>query len=442
MVRLAALIVVALGAAPIAAQEARVPEISLLTIDGVINPLTARYLEREVRAAEASAAAAVVLRLNTPGGVEPSMRRMVETILGARIPFIVYVTPAGGRAASAGMFLVLSAHVAAMAPGTNIGAAHPVTIGGQQPDTTLAEKMVSDAAALARAIAERRGRNAEWAELAVRQSVSITAEEALETNVIDIVAGDLDELIANLDRRTVETVGGPQEVLAAGARVVARPMNLPERILHVLTDPNIAYLLITIGFIGIIAELYNPGSIFPGVTGVTALILAFVAFGSLPINWAGLALLVFGMALLIADLATEGIGMLAVGGIIAFVLGSLMLYSPFTPPSPAMPDVRVSPWVLGAVTVGMAVLLLVVGRALVRTRHVPVASGMEALVGRPGTALSQLDPRGTVRIDDEVWTATLEEDAERIDAGETIEVAGVHGVVLRVRRRIPPAQEV
>jgi membrane-bound serine protease (ClpP class) len=446
MVLLAVLFVLGVGAAPLLAQAPPPPQIRLLEVDGVINPLSARYLERELEDAAAAGATAVVLRLDTPGGLEPSMRVMVEAILGARLPVVAHVAPPGARAASAGMFLVLAAHVAAMAAGTNIGAAHPVSLGRQQPDTTLAEKMVSDAAALARAIAERRGRNAEWAELAVRRSVSITAQEALETKVIDLVADDLDALLPRLDGRRVQTAAGAVGLHTAGARVVERPMNLPERILHAIADPNIAYLLLSIGFIGIIAELYNPGIIFPGVTGAISLLLAFVALGSLPVNWAGVVLLVLGLGLFVADLATEGIGILAVGGLVAFVLGSLMLYSPFTPPSPAMPDVRVSPWLIIGVAAAMSALLLFVGRALVRARHEPVAIGAPALLGRAGTAESRLAPRGTVRIDSEVWSAAVEEGADPIAPGESVEVVGLEGVVLRVRRRpadhTPPGEEV
>ncbi|MGH7508506.1 MAG: NfeD family protein [Gemmatimonadales bacterium] len=441
------LFVLGVVAAPVSAQAPQPSEIRLLTVHGVINPLTARYLERELEEAAASGATAVVLRLDTPGGLEPSMRVMVEAILGARVPVVAYVAPSGARAASAGMFLVLSSHIAAMAPGTNIGAAHPVPIGAsQQPDTTLAEKAVNDAAALARAIAGRRGRNAEWAELAVRRSVSITAQEALETNVIDLVADDLDALLRRIDGRRVQTAAGAVVVRASGARVVERPMSLPERIVHAITEPNIAYLLLTVGFIGIIAELYNPGIIFPGLTGAIALILAFVAFGSLPVNWAGVVLLVLGIGLFVADLSTEGIGILAVGGVVAFVLGSLMLYTPFTPPSPAMSEVGVSPWIIAGVSAGMAGLLLLVGRALMRSRHEPVAIGAPALVGRVGIAESQLAPRGTVRIDSEVWSAAVEGGAEVIAAGESVEVVGLDGVVLRVRpqraAKAPPTEEV
>lgn len=437
MILLAALVATTSIAAVTQAPAAS--EIRVLTIDGVINPLSVRYLERELDDAASAGVTAVVLRLNTPGGLESSMREMVETIFGARVPVIAYVSPAGARAASAGMFLVLAAHVAAMAPGTNMGAAHPVTLGAQQqPDTTLAEKMVSDAAALARAIAERRGRNADWAERAVRQSVSVTAREALEVNAIDLVAEDLETLLRQLDGRSFDTTTGVSVVRSAGAHVVERRMSMPERIIHAITDPNIAYLLLTIGLIGIVAELYNPGTFISGVIGVIALILAFVAFGSLPVNWAGVALVVLGLGLFVADLLTEGLGLLSVGGFAAFVLGSLLFYSPFAPPSPALPEARVSLWIIAGVSAGAAVLLLVVGRALLRARREPVASGAPALIGRTGIAESRLAPEGIVRIEGEAWSAVIEERGEGeagIAAGDAVEVVGVEGVRLRVRRK-------
>jgi membrane-bound serine protease (ClpP class) len=443
-----ALMALAFGATVLPAQAPPAPaegapgEIRVLTIEGVINPVSARYLIRELGSAETAGAAAMVLRLDTPGGLETSMRRMVVAILGSDVPVIVYVAPPGAHAASAGLFILLAADVAAMAPGTNTGAAHPVTLGAEQPDTTLAEKMVSDAAALARSVAERRGRNAEWAERAVRLSESATAGEALALNVIDLVAADLATLLAAVDGQTVETAAGEVVLRTVGAPLVERPMSLFDRILHALTDPNIAYLLLTIGFIGIVAELYNPGSIFPGVTGLISLILAFVALGSLPVNWAGVVLLLLGIGLFLTDMATEGVGMLAVGGVVGFVLGSLMLYRPFTPISPTMAEARVSPVLIGIVTSGMIVFLLFVGRALLRSRHQPIASGAPALVGRVGVAVTPLAPHGTVEVDRETWSARAEDGEREIGSGEPIEVVGLQGVTLLVRKPSPGAPPV
>lgn len=407
--------------------------VPVLTITGVINPLTARYLERELARAAAEGAGAAVVRLNTPGGLESSTREMAQTLLGSPVPVIVYVAPAGARAASAGMFITIAAHVAAMAPGANIGAAHPVGVGGET-DPVMAEKLVNDAAALARAIAVARGRNAAWAEEAVRASASLTAEEALAQRVIDLVASDLDELLRQIDGREVVTAAGTVTLAVAQAPRLERPMGLPERLLQTIIDPNIAFILFTIGVAGIIAELYNPGTLIPGVIGVIALVLAFTAFGSLPINWAGPLLLVLAAALFLVELNTEGIGFAAVGGVIAFLLGALFLYTPLTPTSPAMPDVRVSPWLVAAMTAGIATFFLLVLRAVFRARAAPVTVGPQALTGQRGVALSDLTPRGTVRVGYEHWTAVTEDADEHIAAGEPVEVVGVEGVTLRVKR--------
>ncbi|MBI3978601.1 MAG: nodulation protein NfeD [Chloroflexi bacterium] len=406
-------------------------EVRLLTIEGVINPITARYLDRELRDAAAARAGVVIVRLNTPGGLESSMREMTQAMLGSPVPVVVFVAPSGARAASAGMFITLAAHVAAMAPGTNIGAAHPVGLGGET-DPAMAEKLVNDAAALARSISVTRGRNAAWAEQAVRESASITAEEALDQGVIDLVVGDLEGLLDRLAGRPVQTAAGTATLQTVGAPVVEHPMSLPERILQTIADPNIAYILFTIGVIGIIAELYNPGSLFPGLTGAISLILAFVAFGSLPVSWAGVLLLLLAVGLFVAELYTEGVGILAVAGLIAFVLGSLMLYTPLVPTSPAMPDVRVSPWLVAMMAATFAGFFLLVFRALLTARQAPVVAGAEALSGRIGVAVTDLAPAGRVRVDSEDWSAVAE--GGPIRAGEKVQVVGVSGVTLRVKK--------
>jgi len=412
------------------------PVVYELEIDGAITPLTARYLAQGVAEAAEFGAAAVLLRLDTPGGLESAMREMVRVILGAPVPVIVHVAPPGAHAASAGLFITIAAHAAAMAPGTTIGAAHPVSIGGTAGgDTVALEKVVSDAAALARAIASERGRNEAWVEAAVRRSVSVTAAEALELGVIDVVAADRDRLLAALHGRPVRTARGATALRLEGARIVRRTPSLAARALEALVDPNVAYILFTLGVIGLIAELYNPGMLFPGVTGAISLVLAFVAFGGLPVNWAGVALLLLGIGLLVVELYTEGFGFAGIGGVAAFLLGSLLLYSPLTPVSPALPAARVSPWLVALVTGVMVVFLALVARALLRLRRKPVASGAEQLVGRTGRARSRLDPRGTVRVDTEDWSALAEDGP--IEPGAAVEVVGVEGVTLRVRPARP-----
>lgn len=418
----------------------RVPmEIRVLRIDGVINPLSSRYLKREIKLAAKEQVHAVVLELNTPGGLETSMREMTQAILAASVPVIVYVTPQGSRAASAGMFLTLAGHIAAMAPGTNIGAAHPVSIGvarDQKPDEATEEKIVNDVAALARSIAKERGRNAAWAEAAVRKSVSITADEAVNQRVVDLVALDMGDLLSKLDGRKVALPSGAMFLKTSGAYLVVKNMHLPEKILQAISDPNIAYLLITIGFIGIIAELYSPGLFFPGIIGSISLIIGFSAIGSLPIGWAGLLLLLVGIGLLVLEAQDPGMGIFGFAGIAAFVLGSLMLYTPMSIPSPALPRVRVSPWLIGLLASAFAAFVVVVFRAAFAAKRVPSRVGGAAAIGSVGIALTDVAPKGAVKIDGESWSAVLTFDArsEVIRSGEPVEVVGSEGLVLKVRK--------
>ena len=403
----------------------------VLTIDGIINPLSASYLERGLQQAREAGAQAVVVMLNTPGGLESSMREMTQAMLGSTVPVVVYVTPAGGRAASAGMFITVAAHVAAMEPGTNIGAAHPVGMGGQIDEVSSA-KVTNDAAALARSLATVRERNAEWAEQAVRESVSITAQEAVQKNVVDLTATSLEDLLAQIDGTAVKTPAGQVTLRTAPAPVVELPMTIAERILQTITDPNIAFILLSIGAIGIIAELYNPGTFFPGVTGVLALVLAFVALGNLPVNWAGAGLIVFAIVLLTIDLYTNGLGLLALGSLAAFVLGALMLYQPFTPTSPAMPVLQVNPWLIGSTAAVVTGFMVFAGRAVLRARQRQATTGAEGLVGQVGVAMSELSPEGLVRAEGERWSAVSVEGP--IPAGTKVVVVAMEGLTLRVKK--------
>jgi membrane-bound serine protease (ClpP class) len=298
-------------------------------------------------------------------------------------------------------------------------------------------KAVNDAAAMARAIATTRGRNAAWAEEAVRKSITATAEEAVRLEVADLVAADLDALLEEIDGREVATALGPAVLATRGAERVASPMSLPERILQTIVHPNIAYLLFTIGLIGLAAELYNPGLLFPGITGAISLLLAFAGFGVLPVSFAGLALLAGGLALLAFDVFTEGVGFLAVGGFVAFVVGSLLLYTPTDPAAPAQPDLRVSGWLIAVMAATIGAFFVLVGRALLRTRRVAVATGPQAIVGRMGVATSDLGPAGTVSVDEEAWSAVAERGPIR--RGDRVRVTGVQGVRLRVEPAPRPA---
>lgn len=405
--------------------------VDVITVKGVIDPLVAQYVEQGLKIAQQDEAQCLVIQLDTPGGADGAMRDTVQHILNSPVPVVVYVSPAGARAGSAGVFITLAAHVAAMAPGTNIGAAHPVGITGVITGT-MDEKATNDAAAYARAVAERQERNAVWAEKAVRESVSVTAGEALELGVVDLLADDLPDLLEKIDGRKVSTSAGERFLVTKGAEPHHVSMSLPQRILHGLVDPNIAYLLFTVGIWALVAEFYHPGAIFPGVTAAICLILAFVAFGNLPVNWGGVALIVVAVVLFILDIKVAGYA-LSVGGAVAFVLGSLMIFSPFMPSSPTMPQLTVSRPLIASMTASITAFFLFALTAGLRAQRVAVLSGIETVVGATGFATSDLDPQGTVQVKSELWSAVVEGEVV-IRRGESVRVVGVEGLRLRVTR--------
>jgi membrane-bound serine protease (ClpP class) len=348
--------------------------VMVATYEGVINPVTAEYLHDALVAAEQAKAQALILQLDTPGGLDTSMRLIIKDFTGASVPVVVYVAPSGGRAASAGVFLTLAAHVSAMAPGTNIGAAHPVAMGGEM-DKTMKEKVENDAVAYIKSIAEQRGRNVAWAEDAVRKSVSATEREALKLKIIDLVADDLTDLLQKLDNRKVMI--GPNTVLlhTKETAVIHYAMGWRLELLKALSDPNIAYLLMTIGSIGLLAELYNPGAVLPGVVGAISLILAFYSLQSLPVNYAGVLLILLGIVFFVLEATVTSYGVLAIGGVVSMVLGSLMLIktdAPFLQISWAV--------IIPVVTTAAAFSLLIVGMGVRAMRSRPV-SGREGMVG-------------------------------------------------------------
>jgi len=402
----------------------------VLTVHGVIDPVVARYVQRGLTTATVEQAELVVIQLDTPGGLDTAMRDIVQAILNSQVPVVVYVSPAGARAASAGVFITMAAHIAVMAPSTNIGAAHPVFSGEEIPEV-LDKKATNDAVAYIQAIAEERGRNATWAEEAVRKSESLSAQGALEANVIDLVANSLDELLRQIDEREVIVGGETKELQVRHATVRDLPMTPLEAILHAIVDPNIAYLLLTLGMAALVAEFYHPGAILPGVSGIICLILAFVALGSLPVNWGGIALIVLAFALFLLDIKIAGFA-LSVGGAISFLLGSLLLFSPFKPEVPAMPRVSVSPWLAAAMTALLAGFFVFALTAGVRAQRRAVWSGIQTLIGATGVAVSDLTPNGVVQVQSESWSAVA--DQPPIQAGEAIQVVAVEGLRLRVKR--------
>jgi membrane-bound serine protease (ClpP class) len=409
---------------PAPARSAPSP-VATIQIDGVISPVTVRLVEAALARAQSERAGALVILLDTPGGLERSMRLICQRLLNAEIPVIVYVAPTGARAASAGVFITMAAHVAAMAPATNIGAAHPVAVGGGVDKESM-KKIENDAAAFARTIATERGRNVDWAEKAVRQSVSITEREAVKLKVVDLIADSVPDLLDKIDGRGVKTARGPVTLQTKGATVTAIEIGFRDRLLNVITDPNVAYILMMLGMLGLFFELSNPGVILPGVIGGISLILAFFAFQSLPINYAGLLLILFGIVLLVAEIKIVSHGVLAIGGIVALSLGSLML---FDAPEAGF---RVS-WRVIVPTVGVtAGMFLFVVAAGLRALTAPSSMGMPALVGQTGVARSPLSPEGQVLVQGELWRAVAR--GSPVEEGVRVRVVGVNGLTLTVEK--------
>lgn len=408
------------------------PTVVSVRATGVINPVMAGYMIRGIEHAEASGAEAMVILLDTPGGLETSMREIIQAILDSDVPVVVYVYPPGGRAASAGLFITMAGHVAAMAPNTNIGSAHPVGIGGdggspQPADQTMSDKVTNDAVALIKGLAERRGRNAEWSERAVRESVNVPDGEALRLGVVDLLADDVPSLLEKLDGREVKLARGAKTLRTAGVAVAPVDMGFLERFLHLISDPNIAYILLTVGVYGLIYELASPGAVFPGVAGVLSLILAFYSLGMLPINYAGLVLIVFGFALLVAEvLVTPGIGGLAIGGVLSLLIGSLLLLNG------APPYLSISLWVIGTAVATTAGFFLILIRGVARTYRKAPSTGLPALIGAEGIARSELSPEGSVFVEGELWHARAANGP--IAKGTRVEVLAVEGLTVVVRK--------
>ena len=405
--------------------------VHVLEIRGVINPPVATYLQRALEEAAAQNARLVVINLDTPGGLESSTRAMTQAILASPVPVAVYVTPSGARAASAGLFMLVASHVAAMAPSTNTGAAHPVSAGGGEIDPVMADKVVNDAAATIRSLATVRGRNAEWAERAVRESVSITENEAVDLQIADIIARDLDHLLEQLQGRTVQTAAGVVTLDVVNAPHYAAPMNFAEQLLHVISTPDLAFILLSIGTIGLIAELYNPGTFIPGIAGVISLIFAFFALGNLPTNWAGVALIVLAVVLLVAELSTDATGVLGTGATVAFLLGGLLLFRPLRVVSPTLPALAVDPWLLGGSTALFAGFILLIIGQLARTRRAPAHTGYEHYIGQVATVYRELTPRGRVWFEGQLWNAEVRS-GEHVAVQQPVRILGIDGLTLIV----------
>jgi membrane-bound serine protease (ClpP class) len=397
-----------------------------IEVDGIINPATAKFITDSIDQATQQGAQCLIIQLDTPGGLMESMRLIVKKILASNIPIIVYVAPGGARAASAGVFITIAAHIAVMAPGTHIGAAHPVTLGAEGKESkTMTEKVVNDAVADIKATAKKRGRNVDWAEQAVRKSVSITDEEALKLKVIDFISPDLQELLTKIDGRVVKFNGVTRTLLTKGVKPRSMQMSWRERLLDIISNPSIAYILLMLGIYGIFFELSSPGAILPGVVGGIFLILAFYALQMLPVNYAGLALIFFGIILFIAEIKVVSHGLLAVGGVISLFLGSIMLFH--TPTEYMRISMSV---IIPAVLVSAAFFIFAVTKAI-KARLSKPTTGMEGLIGEIGTASTPIAPEGKVSIHGEFWDVISDQNIER---GEKVQVVGVMNLKLKVKK--------
>lgn len=397
-----------------------------IEVDGIINPATARFITDSIDQAVQQGAQCLIIQLDTPGGLMESMRMIVKKIFASNIPIIVYVAPKGARAASAGVFITMAAHIAAMAPGTHIGAAHPVALGAEGKESkTMTEKVVNDAVADIRATAKTRGRNADWAEKAVRKSVSITEEEALKLNVVDLISPDLQTLLTQIDGRVVKFDGVTRTLLTKGQQPRSLQMSWRYRFLDIISNPSIAYILLMLGIYGVFFELSNPGAILPGVVGGIFLILAFYALQMLPINFAGLALILFAIILFIAEIKVVSHGLLSIGGVISLFLGSLMLIE-----SP-VEYMRISlSVIIPAVLVSAAFFIFAVTMAI-RARLKKPTTGMEGLLGEEGIASTDISPEGKASIHGEFWNVFSDQPIEK---GARIKVIGAVNLKLKVKK--------
>jgi membrane-bound serine protease (ClpP class) len=396
-----------------------------MKIDGTINPVAADFIHRGIQKAHNEKAECLLIHLNTPGGLLQSTRIIVSDILESSVPVVVYVAPGGAHSGSAGVFITLAAHIAAMAPGTNIGAAHPVEMQGSM-DTIMNAKATNDAAAFIRTIEEKRNRNLEWAEDAVRHSLSITETEALAKKVIDTIARNDEELLKEIDGKKIEVSSGTTTLHTKGASIESFKMGTFEKILNIISDPNISYILLMLGMYGLLFELYSPGAIFPGIVGVISLILAFYSMQTLPINYAGLALIIFGIILFLLEIKIVSHGLLAIGGTISLLLGSLMLIRSDS----TLEFVRISlSVVISSVAVTAFFFLFVIGLGI-RAQRAKTVTGVEGMIGNIGESLETLDPFGRVRVHGETWNA--ESMSGTINKGEKIRVTEMKNLKLYV----------
>lgn len=401
-------------------------DVVVIAVDGVINPVSQEFIKKGIERAVKTNSEAIVIELDTPGGLDTSMREIVKEILRSEVPVVVFVYPSGARAASAGTFILIASHIAAMAPQTNVGAAHPVGI-GEKLDKAISEKATNDAAAYIKSLAQKRKRNYIWAEDAVRKSVSATSDEALRLNIIDLIANDTASLVSAIDGHIVETASGVRTLKTKGAKLIRLKYGLRHKILDLISNPNVAYILMLLGFYGLFFELTNPGAIFPGVLGGICLILAFYALQTIPVNYAGLLLIILGIILFLLEVKITSYGILTIGGIISMIIGSLMLFES------AGPFFKLSlSVVLPAAIITALFFILTFWLALKALKSKPV-TGSEGLVGEEGVARTEITKEGgTVAVHGELWSAYSD---EPIEEGQAVVVESVKGLKMKVRKK-------
>ncbi len=427
--RLAFFIALAAGALLAITASASTPSVQVLRVEGTIVPIVADYIDRGISQAEDNDAAVCVIELDTPGGLLGTTEEIVKRILNADVPVVVYVSPKGAWAASAGTFITLSAHIAAMTPGTTIGAAHPVTGGGEEISEDEMQKIVEFSAKWMKTIAEERGRNIEEAQLAVTESKSFTDVDALEANLIDLRADNMESLISQINGREVTLASGAEVTInTTGYELVRDEMNFIESFLHAISDPNIAYILLSIGSIGIIAEIYNPGMFFPGIIGAISLLLAFYSLGVLDARWGGILLILLAFGLFIGEVLTTTFGVFTAGGVAALILGSLILFPR------GSPLFTVDPWLIAVVVILVAGFFAFVIQRIIRTYRRQAYTGREELVGKTAVVQVALDPEGIVLFKGERWTAVSQKKGG-VKAGEEVVITRVEGLKLYVNKK-------
>ena len=413
------------------------PHALIMQVDGVINSVNGRFVSRAIEQSEEDKAALLIIELDTPGGLLGSTREIVQLLLESPIPIAVFVSPKGARAGSAGTFITAAGNLAVMAPGTNIGAAAPISSNGGDLEDTLASKVENDAAALIRSIAQTRGRNQDKLEATVRSAASYSAQEALADNVVDLIAENVDELLSKLNGLSVHTSLGTVVLETNGLEIRSFKKSILEHFLEVISEPNVSFLLLMGGGLGIVVEIFNPGLVGPGVIGVICLLLAFLALGNLPVNWAGVVFILLAVVLIVLEIAVSGFGILGVGATVSLIVGGFLLFNQFGDISPYQPFFNVNRWLLYGSSGVVGVAMTYVGLSSYQLRREVSPEKSRSLIGMQATVTAELSPRGIVLVGNETWTA-ISDDGRVITTGEAVEVQSEDGLILTVSLFVNP----